>query len=350
MSTIKIGDRFGYLTIIDKDSRPKYKSSWLCRCDCGKEVYFPSSRLLRGTARSCGCKNRSKHSDEKDLTGKRFGHLLVLSRSNNARRKSSWLCQCECGNTLEVHASALITGRRTSCGCKHLTSRHVNDDLTGRRFGHVTVISRSNAPKDKSVWHCRCDCGNEFTAYASVLLSGKYTSCGKCKYHLIKVKETMIGKRYHHLTVEDIVETEPKKFMLLCRCDCGNQTLATTYQLTNGYKRSCGCNLNILKRVRKPLHRDLTAAQKLKTNDAIRYHKAHSNTGFKGVHKRERLKTTPYEAAITCQGVHHYLGQFPTLEDAVQARLLAEEKYFQPLIEQLDKSAKDNDIPRNQPT
>lgn len=337
MSTIKIGDRFGYLTVIDKDTRPNYKSSWLCRCDCGKETYFPSSRLLHGTAKSCGCKSRSKHREETDLTGQRFGCLLVLSRSNNSHRKSSWLCQCECGKTIEIPASALITGRRTSCGCKHISNRHVDDDLIGRRFGHVTVIACSNNPRDKSVWQCRCDCGNEFTAYASVLLSGKYTSCGKCKYHLIKVKETMIGKRYHHLTVEDIVETEPKKFMLLCLCDCGKHTLATTDQLTKGYKRSCGCNLNILQRVRKPLHRDLTAAQKLKTNDAIRYHKAHSNTGFKGVHKRERLKTTPYEATITCQGVHHYLGQFPTLEEAVKARLAAEEKYFGPIIEQLDK-------------
>lgn len=335
-TTIKIGDRFGYLTVIAPDIRPKHTSSWLCRCDCGQEAYFPSSRLLHGTARSCGCQSRKNCNEQADLTGKRFGHLLVLSRSSSSRRKASWLCQCDCGKKLEVRTSTLISGSRTSCGCQHLTSRHVNDDLTGRRFGHVTVIARSNDPKDKSVWHCLCDCGNDFLAYASLLLSGKYTTCGKCKYRLLRYKEAIIGKRFHHLVVKKIIETAPNEFMLLCRCDCGEYTLATTSQLTQGYRRSCGCDLKKRIREKKPFHRKLTNAQKLKTNDAIRYHKACSNTGVKGIHKRKRLTQAPYEVSLTCQRQYHYIGQFATLEEAIAARLAAEKQYFAPLIRQLD--------------
>lgn len=42
------------------------------------------------------------------------------------------------------------------------------------------------------------------------------------------------------------------------------------------------------------------------------------------------------EVSITSQGIYHYIGHFPTLEDAINARLAAEEQYFTPLIQQLD--------------
>ena len=38
-TTINIGDRFGHLTIINKDTRPLHRASWLCRCDCGRELF-----------------------------------------------------------------------------------------------------------------------------------------------------------------------------------------------------------------------------------------------------------------------------------------------------------------------
>ena len=54
-----------------------------------------------------------------DLTGQRFGRLTVISFSqyvDNGRR-TSWLCQCDCGNTLEVPRRYLATGHKKSCGC-----------------------------------------------------------------------------------------------------------------------------------------------------------------------------------------------------------------------------------------
>lgn len=330
------GDRFGYLTIIAPDTRPKRTSSWLCRCDCGTEIYCCSTRLLHGTARSCGCQSRKNRNEQTDLTGRRFGHLLVLSRSNNPRRKSSWLCQCDCGNTMELPASSLLAGRRNSCGCIHHSCKHPYADLTGRRFGHITVIARNADSRYNTLWRCVCDCGTEFYAYTSALLKGKHTSCGKCKYHLTKVKESMIGKRFHHLTVKGIVEPEPHKFMLLCLCDCGEYIITSTSQLTYGYTRSCGCDLKKRPLIRKYVRRNLSLAQKLKTNDSIRYHKGNSNTSIKGIHKRSRLKLKPYEVTLTCQRKLHYIGNFSTLDEAIAARQAAEEKYFAPLIRQLD--------------
>lgn len=54
------------------------------------------------------------------------------------------------------------------------------DDLSGKRFGRWTVLFQSpNKFKSRAtMWHCRCDCGNEKDISRSNLLSGKTKSCG----------------------------------------------------------------------------------------------------------------------------------------------------------------------------
>lgn len=55
-------------------------------------------------------------------------------------------------------------------------------DLTGQRFGCVTVLSRAdNSSRGEVMWFCRCDCGNEFTTRARSLRSGETRSCGCTK-------------------------------------------------------------------------------------------------------------------------------------------------------------------------
>lgn len=50
-------------------------------------------------------------------------------------------------------------------------------DLTGRRFGRLTVVSR--VPDTNPIkWHCRCDCGHFTDVLGWNLRSGKTTSCG----------------------------------------------------------------------------------------------------------------------------------------------------------------------------
>lgn len=53
------------------------------------------------------------------LEGRRFGRLLVVSRAANPRnkRKSHWLCRCECGTEKIVLGGSLTQGRSRSCGC-----------------------------------------------------------------------------------------------------------------------------------------------------------------------------------------------------------------------------------------
>lgn len=56
-----------------------------------------------------------------DLTGRRFGRLIVLSRAqNDARKRVRWICVCDCGNTKVARALDLVDSKTRSCGCLRL--------------------------------------------------------------------------------------------------------------------------------------------------------------------------------------------------------------------------------------
>lgn len=56
-----------------------------------------------------------------DLTGQRFGRLTVIRRAENDKwKKPQWLCQCDCGNIKIFPGNSLKSGLTRSCGClKH---------------------------------------------------------------------------------------------------------------------------------------------------------------------------------------------------------------------------------------
>lgn len=50
------GKQFGYLTAIEPTGEKERRDYlWRCRCQCGKEVEYPATRLLTGNTVSCGC-------------------------------------------------------------------------------------------------------------------------------------------------------------------------------------------------------------------------------------------------------------------------------------------------------
>lgn len=52
-----------------------------------------------------------------DLTGRRFGRLTVLERASNRGRHVYWTCKCDCGTVKEIRPDGLRNGRVVSCGC-----------------------------------------------------------------------------------------------------------------------------------------------------------------------------------------------------------------------------------------
>ena len=54
----------------------------------------------------------------KDLTGQRFGRLVVIRRSGTTRQGvATWFCLCDCGNERIVSGASMRKGHSNSCGC-----------------------------------------------------------------------------------------------------------------------------------------------------------------------------------------------------------------------------------------
>ena len=52
-----------------------------------------------------------------DLSGQRFGRLTVVRKADNKNGRVAWLCVCDCGKETIVSSDKLRQGRTQSCGC-----------------------------------------------------------------------------------------------------------------------------------------------------------------------------------------------------------------------------------------
>lgn len=148
MKTIKLtqGQQFGRWTVLSRAATRlmggKSVSYWICQCKCGTLKEVKQSGLLANETRSCGCLQRESASRQfKDITGQRFGRLIVIQRSERKScREWLWECVCDCGNVIETAGSRLRNATSRSCGClqkewasnfaKHLIAENITHGLS----------------------------------------------------------------------------------------------------------------------------------------------------------------------------------------------------------------------------
>lgn len=286
-----------------------------------------------------------------DLTGKRFGRLTAkhlakpyVSPAGKSERK--WLCECDCGKEVEVRQRDLVSGRTRSCGCLQRDIMHAKGkDLTGQRFGSLTVVSSAEpyvSPSGQLYrrWLCKCDCGSESVAFQNSLTSGLTRSCGCSRRESILNKmQDMSGMRFGKLEVLGRVDLEQpctngQRSGWLCRCDCGNEVVVIRKDLLSGKVQSCGCLLRetARKRIVEQNAVGHYAGTTISTINPDRPPNKNSKSGVKGVYWSERERR--WIAKITVKRKSITIGRFHTLEEAAKARKEAEEKYFAPLIEE----------------
>lgn len=110
-----------------------------------------------------------------DLTGQCFGELKVIRFSHIKNKNARWLCQCSCGNKIIVQATHFKSGHTKSCGCLRMVN-----DLSGKKFGMLTVIRKTNKSTKHGgiIWECICECGNKVERSTTPLKKFKNSSCG----------------------------------------------------------------------------------------------------------------------------------------------------------------------------
>ena len=131
-----------------------------------------------------------------DMTGQRFGRLVVIGRDliKSKWQQAMWACKCDCGTTISVRGQDLRRGNSRSCGClrketsggKRRKNRPTVREgaaekaLVGRRIGKLLITQFLGVSKTtgQASWLCKCRCGKEKIVSKTDLLT--VTSCGTC--------------------------------------------------------------------------------------------------------------------------------------------------------------------------
>ena len=121
-----------------------------------------------------------------NLTGQKFGLLTVIERckENTKQGKPQWLCKCDCGNTHTVSAASLKSGKVKSCGCLSKNPRTYKHGMTKTNL--------------YSIWHNMKDrCYRKsHHAYKDYGGRGIYV-CAEWKDDFIPFYEWAISSGYH---------------------------------------------------------------------------------------------------------------------------------------------------------
>lgn len=75
-----------------------------------------------------------------DLTGQKYGRLTVIEKVGVRNKKAIWKCLCDCGKYSEVPTSHLRSGHTTSCGCYHAEISKIVNTTHGKRKDKLYMV------------------------------------------------------------------------------------------------------------------------------------------------------------------------------------------------------------------
>ena len=116
-----------------------------------------------------------------DLTGKRFGDLTVIGVSEARNRGVlSWDCVCDCGVTKTIAGPELRNGQTKTCGCGMHRGRA--KDITGKQKGSLTAIESTGKKSANGdyIWKFLCSCGEYCEKTIGNFNYKKNPKCGSC--------------------------------------------------------------------------------------------------------------------------------------------------------------------------
>ena len=173
--------------------------------------------------------------------------------------------------------------------------------------------------RNERKWLCRCDCGNEVLTPLTQLTQGFKKSCGCLSHPPLK---ELIGKRFGQLTVIEYAGKRAGMHRWKCLCDCGNETVVGQTLLQTGKTKSCGCiQRDMYEENLKLVDGTSVAILEANKNRLI----ASNTSGYTGVYQNK--KNGKWVAQITFKKKTYYLGSYDKIEDAIKARQRGEEMH-----------------------
>lgn len=261
-------------------------------------------------------------------SGTKYNNLTIIERVNNTRKGNTsvpaYRCLCFCGNESIVAARHLPNTK--SCGCLK-TQR---ENLAGRTFHGIVVVSLCEWKSKYNTWNCICSCGQQVVRSSRYLKSKKATCPHKNKTNPKRINN--LGNKTPEYTVWDSMIQRclnpndsaygcygkrgilPSERWLLFENfleDMGNRPANTTLDRidnTKGYfKGNCRWVSNSVQGYNQRRRRTNTS-------------------GKTGVSWNKR--NNKWESYITVKNKRIPLGLYAFIEDAIKVRKEAELRYF----------------------
>ena len=172
-----------------------------------------------------------------DLTGQRFGRLIVIKDSGKRDCNGGviWTCICDCGNECNIKGKLLRSGETKSCGCYNIEriaerGRSRKIDLTGEIFGKWTVLQDSGEREENGniLWKCICECGTIKNVDGQSLKKRVSQSCGCLKTSYGELKILKILEENH-------IKFETEKMFDDCIFEDTNRKARFDFYINNTY-------------------------------------------------------------------------------------------------------------------
>lgn len=182
-------NKWTVLDIVEHRNKDKGYVYAKCQCVCGAIRDVRLSKLLDNSCQDCGCGHEER---QKEKIKEKYKHLIgatingwtildIIPPDEN-RLNTHLLCQCQCGTIKEVKLSYVTKERSKDCGCgrKKTVGELFSKDLTGQKFGKLLVVENIDGKRrlGKKLYRCLCDCGNEIILQTNQLTTHHTSSCG----------------------------------------------------------------------------------------------------------------------------------------------------------------------------
>lgn len=150
------GETFGRLTVLDKVERrriqtkkKRFRTYWLCKCECGQEHWVSRDSLLFGKTISCGCYSKEIRQRPKGDAAKR--KLYSRYRCDAKRRKHTF-------DITEDEFIKIALSPCTYCGREGVSYLHPKRCNGGIRYNGVDRIDSSKGYTSDNCQPCCVDC------------------------------------------------------------------------------------------------------------------------------------------------------------------------------------------------
>lgn len=117
-----------------------------------------------------------------NIIGRKFGKWIIVKDAGRDEKSNRLVfCNCECGNKKIITINSLKLKRTTQCKSCFLNILNKSQDLIGRKFGKWIVINKILSNKKRSRYLCICECGTKKEVDSYRLLNNKSKSCPHCR-------------------------------------------------------------------------------------------------------------------------------------------------------------------------